>query len=114
MRWDLARGLLQGVKGPNRSVLIAVEPYLLATVLARLLEPFQAVEVKGPRRRLALDRYDVAIVTGGLPPGIRAGVLIGLPEDGGQQGTVTADSVTATVAIEGVETIVRLMDGARG
>jgi hypothetical protein len=100
----------------HRRVLIAVEPYLLATVLARILREgpgggrFQAVDVKSPRRALAPDAYDVAIVTGDLPPGVRAGLLIGLPEDGGRRGTVTADSLTTTVTIEGVETIVRLME----
>ena len=97
----------------DRRVLVAVEPYLLATVLARLLERATAagaVEVQGSGGALALDTYDAAIFTGTLPPGVRAGLLILLPGEGSQEGTVTTSSATVTVTIEGVETIVRLLD----
>ena len=99
----------------GRRILLAVEPGLLQGALAKLLSARhhdQIVEM-GRTGLTGLDgAYDAAIVSDELPEGVRAGVVITLPDTRGSGGTGTVSNGEAVdeVSIWGAERVVELLE----
>jgi hypothetical protein len=96
----------------GRRILLAVEPAVLEGALARMLaaEPRDRVVQMG-HRRLDFPDYDAAVVSDRLPHGVRAAVVITLPDTRGNGGTGTVRSgdVVHEVEIAGAERVVELL-----
>ena len=99
----------------RRRILLAVDPGLLQGALARLLSAHgddQIVEVSRTGLKNSDGSYDAAIVSDDLPDGIRARVVITLPDTRGSggRGTVRRGKVVDEVSISGAESVVELVD----
>jgi hypothetical protein len=100
---------------PCRRILLAVEPDLLEGALARLLargRDDEVVQVGGRGRKAPGGGYDAAVVSDRLPDGVRADVVITLPDTRGSGGTGTVRSgeLVEDVSIEGAERVVELLE----
>jgi hypothetical protein len=98
----------------GRRILLAVEPAVLEGALAAMLaagEGHDIVDTRGARRRPGGD-YDAAVVSDALPAGVRAGVVITLPDTQGSggTGTVRTRGVVHQVSIAGAGRVVELLD----
>ena len=98
-----------------RRVLLAVEPAVLEGALAWMITDAGAGEVvRGARSPLqtAAEDFDAAVVSDALPAGVRAGVVVTLPDTrgGAGTGTVTMGGVTDEVDIGGAEQVIELLD----
>ena len=99
----------------GRRILLAVEPGLLQGALAKLLSVRGDDEIVEARRSglEGLESgYEAAIVSNELPDGVRAGVVITLPDTRGSggTGTVRRGEVVHEVSIWGAERVVELLD----
>lgn len=101
--------------GAGRRILLAIEPGVLEGALARLLSSRiddEVVEL-GRRGRGALrGGYDAAVVSDELPEGVRADVVITLPDTRGSGGigTVRIGQVVHDVGIRGADRVVELLE----
>jgi hypothetical protein len=98
----------------GRRILLAVEPGVLEGALARLLSAGfhdEVVQV-GRTGRTAPGGYDAAVVSDQLPDGVRADVVITLPDTRGSggTGTVTSGEAVQEVSIGGAERVVELLE----
>lgn len=96
----------------GRRILLAVEPAVLEGALAAMLVAGSRDRVvQMGRRRLDSPDYDAAVVSDRLPYGVRAGVVITLPDGRGNGGTGTVRSggVVHEVEIAGAERVVELL-----
>jgi hypothetical protein len=99
----------------GRRILLAVEPGVLEGALARLLSATFDDEVVEAGRRgqgASAGGYDAAVVSDQLPRGVRADVVITLPDTRGSGGTGTVRSgdEVREVAIAGAEGVVELLE----
>lgn len=99
----------------GRRILLAVEPGVLEGALASLLSiRFDGEVVQIGRRPLKAfeRRYAAAVVSDDLPPGVRAAVVITLPDTRGSggTGTVRRGDVVREVSIGGAERVVELLE----
>ena len=98
----------------GRRILLAVEPGVLEGALARLLSArFDEVVMAGRRGAPAADGgYDAAVVSDQLPEGVRAHVVITLPDTRGSggAGTVQNGKVIHDVGIGDAERVVELLE----
>lgn len=99
----------------GRRILLAVEPGLLEGALARLLSAgFGDEVVQVGRCGLSAPNggYDAAVVSDRLPEGVRADVVITLPDTRGSggTGTVTSGEALQEVSIGGAERVVELLE----
>ena len=97
----------------GRRILLAVEPGVLEGALAEMLsECFEAEVAQTGRGGAASGCYDAAIVSDRLPLGVRAAVVITLPDTRGSggTGTVSTDGVVREVQISGPEVVIQLLD----
>ena len=98
----------------GRRILLAVEPAVLEGALATMLSAGDRDDLVhrselGPS---PTGGYDAAVVSDGLPAGVRAGVVITLPDTRGSggTGTVERDGVVHEVSIGGAARVVELLD----
>ena len=96
----------------GRRILLAVQPAMLEGALATMLTARagdRVVQMGG--RRLEPQNYDAAVVSDELPAGVRAGVVITLPDTRGNggTGTVRTGGVVHEVEIAGAERVVELL-----
>ena len=101
--------------GSGRRILLAVEPGVLEGALARLLSARfddEVVQVGRSGLKGAGGGYDAAVISDRLPEGVRADVVITLPDTRGSggTGTVTRGQVTSDVGIGGAERVVELLE----
>lgn len=101
--------------GNGRRILLAVEPGVLEGALARLISARfddDVVEVDRSGVRPTPGGYDAAIISDRLPHGVRADVVITLPDTRGSGGigTVRSGDVTRDVGIGGAERVVELLE----
>lgn len=97
---------------PGRRILLAVEPAVLEGALATMLSAGRADRVVDMGRgRHGSQEYDAAVVSDRLPHGVRAGVVITLPDGRGNGGTGTIRSgdLVRDVEIAGAERVVELL-----
>ncbi len=98
-----------------RRILLAVTPTVLEGALAAMLRAGDHDEVvQLGRGGLAGHQggYDAAVVSDELPAGVRAGVVITLPDTRGSggTGTVRRGEVVQEVDIAGAERVVELLE----
>ncbi len=101
----------------GRRILLSLEPGMLEGALARMLHDAGYGEVVEAGRR-ARDLvasggdYDAAVVSHELPAGVRAGVVITLPDTRGSggTGTVRRGSRVESVQIGDARDVVELLD----
>jgi hypothetical protein len=99
----------------RRRILLAVTPAVLEGALARMLLATDDDDVV-QLSRMGLtgheDGYDAAVVSDELPEGVRAGVVITLPDTRGSggTGTVRRGEVVREVDIAGAERVVELLE----
>ncbi len=96
----------------GRHILLAVQPAVLEGALARVLaeaSPDRIVQMG--HARVDAGDYDAAVVSDRLPAGVRAGVVITLPDTRGSGGTGTVRSgdVVHEVEIGGAERVAELL-----
>lgn len=101
--------------GPGRRILLAIEPGVLEGALARMLSArFDDEVVQVGRRGLqgAGGDYEAAVISDRLPEGVRADVVITLPDTRGSGGvgTITRGEVVSDVGIGGAERVVELLE----
>ena len=97
---------------PGRRILLAVEPAVLEGALAAMLTAGRSDRVvEMGRGRHLPKQYDAAVVSDRLPDGVRAGVVITLPDGRGNGGTGTIRSgdVVHDVEIAEAERVVELL-----
>lgn len=99
----------------RRRILLAVTPAVLEGALATMLRASDADDVvQLGRAGLAGHEggYDAAVVSDDLPEGVRAGVVITLPDTRGSggTGTVRRGGVVDEVDIAGAERVVELLE----
>ena len=99
----------------GRRILLAVEPGVLEGALARLLSAEfhdEVVQVGRTGRTAPGGGYDAAVVSNQLPDGVRADVVITLPDTRGSggTGTVTSGEAVHEVSIGGAERVVELLE----
>ena len=98
---------------PGRRILLAVEPAVLEGALATMLSAGRSDQVvqTGRGRQGSAEEYDAAVVSDRLPDGVRAGVVITLPDGRGNGGTGTIRSGDRVrdVEIAGAERVVELL-----
>ena len=99
----------------GRRILLAIEPTVLEGALATMLSSAHDDDVTQLGRdgtTVGGDGYDAAVVSDELPHGVRAGVVIVLPDTRGSsgKGTVTSGGVVHEVSIEGAEGVVELLE----
>ena len=99
----------------RRRILLAVETGVLEGALARLLSAGcdnEVVQVGRSRRKAPDGGYDAAVVSDRLPDGVRADVVITLPDTRGSGGigTVTNGEVVEDVSIARAERVVELLE----
>jgi hypothetical protein len=99
----------------GRRILLAVEPGVLEGALAKLLSSDADDEViQVGRRGLTAPggRYDAAIVSDRLPDGVRAEVVITLPDarDSRATGTVRSGNALHDVGIGAAERVVEILE----
>ncbi len=98
----------------GRRIFLAVEPGLLEGALARLLRDDAQDEVVQVSRRGVAPQagYDAAVVSDVLPEGVRADVVITLPDTRGSGGTGTVRSGqgVSEVSISSPEQVVELLE----
>ena len=99
---------------PGRRILLAVEPGMLEGALGALLSTGSGDDVVqvGRKGMEAPGHYDAAVVSDKLPDGVRADVLITLPDTRGSggTGTVSCGDVVYEVTIAGAERVVELLE----
>jgi hypothetical protein len=100
---------------PSRRILLAVEPGVLEGALATLLaagSDDDVVHVSRNGLQALGGGYDAAVVSDQVPEGVRAEVVITLPDTRGSGGTGTVKSGEAVyeVNIGGAERVVELLD----
>jgi hypothetical protein len=97
----------------GRRILLAVEPAVLEGALASMLAAGESEDFvhRGPTES-AGGGYDAAVVSDRLPAGVRAGVVITLPDTCGSAGTGTVerDGVVHEVSIGGAGRVVELLE----
>jgi hypothetical protein len=99
----------------RRRILLAVTPAVLEGALARMLLAADDDDVV-QLSRTGVDGYeggfDAAVVSDELPEGVRAGVVITLPDTRGSggTGTVRRGEVVREVDIAGAERVVELLE----
>jgi hypothetical protein len=99
----------------RRRILLAVQPAVLEGALARMIlaesgdEVVQAGRVPDGSYH---GGYDAAVVSAGLPSGVRADVVVMLPDTRGSAGlgTITCGGVVHEVSIPGAERVVQLLN----
>lgn len=93
----------------GRRILLAVEPAVLEGALAAMLAASGDDDVV---KRGGDGRYDAAVVSDDLPPGVQAEVVITLPDTRGSggTGTVTRGGVVHQVSIGGATRVVELLE----
>lgn len=94
-------------------VVVAVSPPMLADVLSKVLgRPDLDVVVHPERRGGRTRRFDLAVVTGDLPEGLAADIVIRLPEDTGPTGlgAVETPEGGGVVRLRGLPDLVDLLD----
>ena len=101
--------------GSGRRILLAVEPGVLEGALARLLSArFDDEVVQAGRSGLhgASGGYDAAVISDRLPDGVRADVVITLPDTRGSGGIgrVAMGKLVRDVGIGGAERVVELLE----
>lgn len=103
------------MKRSGRRILLAVEPGVLEGALARLLSATfddEVVQAGRSGRGASFGGYDAAVVSDQLPEGVRAEVVITLPDTRGSGGTGTlrTGGDVRDVAITGAERVVELLE----
>ena len=98
-----------------RRILLAVTPAVLEGALATMLRASEDDDViQVGRAGLAGHEggYDAAVVSDELPDGVRAGVVITLPDTRGSggTGTVRRGEIVQEVEIAGAERVVELLE----
>ena len=97
----------------GRRILLMVEPAVLEGALATMLAAGEATDIvhRGRPDESGAGRYDAAVVSDELPPGVEAGVVITLPDTRGSAGvgTVSRGDVVDDVAIDGAEQVMALL-----
>lgn len=96
-------------------ILLAIEPTVLEGALAELLAPrFQGEIVQRGRSsdQLLAGEFDVAVVSDDLPVGIKAGIVITLPDTRGSAGvgTVMVGASGDEVRISTGERVIELIE----
>ena len=99
----------------GRRILLAVEPRVLEGALARLLSvgsDDEVVQVGRTGRTAPGGGYDAAVISDQLPAGVRADVVITLPDTRGSggTGTVTSGEAVHEVSIGRAERVVELLE----
>lgn len=99
----------------RRSILLAVEPGVLEGALAKMISAGSADEVVQLSRTGAKhfeSGFDAAVVSDQLPDGVRADVVITLPDTRGSAGTGTVrkGGVVEEVSITGAERVIELLE----
>lgn len=100
------------MNAPVRRILLAVEPAFLEGALAELLSPsWEVVQLSRGTAHGYRAPYDAAVVADRLPSGVRADVVITLPDTRGSAGTgtVTIGNVDQEVSIAGFEDVMALL-----
>ncbi|HMC52434.1 MAG TPA: hypothetical protein VKI64_06705 [Acidimicrobiales bacterium] len=108
-----ATGFREGVSHERPRLAIAVEPAVFGHTLASALEELDVDEVVHldhlSRGRAGI--FDAAVVTIGVPVGLRASVVIGLPQDGGNRPAfVEARGRRAEVSIDRLTSLFDVLD----
>lgn len=103
----------------RRRILLAVTPAVLEGALATMLKATDVDDiVQLGRNGLAGHEggYDAAVVSDELPEGVRAGVVITLPDTRGSggTGTVRRGDEVQEVSIAGAERVVELLEQYAG
>jgi hypothetical protein len=96
----------------RRHILLAVQPAVLEGALATMLaEASRDRIVQMGHGRVDAGDYDAAVVSDRLPAGVRAGVVITLPDTRGNggRGTVRRGDVVHEVEIGGAERVAELL-----
>jgi hypothetical protein len=96
-------------------ILVVVEPAVLGDALCQLLDRAgQDDVIYADRCTLAVidDDFDAVITSGPLPPGVRAPLMILLPDEHGHDGDgLVIDLTGATpVPVQGVDEVIDLLD----
>ena len=99
----------------RRRILLAVDPGVLEGALARMLSAGTGDEVVQLSRTEMIpfdSSFDAAVVSDQLPDGVRAGVVITLPDTRGSggTGTVRKGGVVEEVSITGAERVIELLE----
>ncbi|MFQ5948734.1 MAG: hypothetical protein ACE5KX_07735 [Acidimicrobiia bacterium] len=109
------------VEKTSTRVVVAVDPPLLADLLSRVMAR-PGLDVVLYRKLVSRPhsprdlRFDVALVSGPLPPDLHADVVISLPNDAGRGGACILrtrqgdDAVQDVVQIEKLADLVQLLD----
>lgn len=101
------------IEGARVRVVVAVRPPMLAEVLSKVLgRPDLEVVVYPERKLRRTPHFDVAVVTGALPEGLAADIVIRLPEDTGPTGlgAVETSEGGEVVRLRGLPDLVELLD----
>lgn len=95
-----------------RRILLSVDPGMLEGALARLLTAADDAEVVQGRQNASGSEYDAAVVSDELPAGVRAGVVITLPDTRGSggMGSLRRGSDVEAVHIGDARHVVELLD----
>ncbi|HEV2123114.1 MAG TPA: hypothetical protein VGW38_10115 [Chloroflexota bacterium] len=99
----------------RRRILLAVDPGVLEGALAKMLSAGTGDEVVQLSRTGVKpfdSSFDAAVVSDQLPDGVRAGVVIMLPDTRGSGGigTVRQGGVVEEVSITGAEQVIELLE----
>jgi hypothetical protein len=94
----------------GRRIFLAVEPAVLEGALAQMLTASRHDDVVSGAG--GAGDYEAAVVSGHLPVGVRAGVVITLPDTRGSGGTGTLQcgDLVQPVDIDGAHRVVELLD----
>lgn len=98
-----------------RRILLAVQPGVLEGALATLLSgdsEDEVVQLSRTGQRSIWGDYDAAVVSDQLPAGVRAHVVITLPDTRGSSGTgtITRGELVHEVSISGAERVIDLLE----
>jgi hypothetical protein len=110
-----ARGFDTGVGHPR--VFVAADPPMLTDLLARVLDrpDLEIVVDRGHTIEVGTERFEVAVISGSLPPHIRAEVVIRLPDTLGGAGVavVETEGRRRRVRVSDMTDLTRLLDRIR-
>jgi hypothetical protein len=96
-------------------ILVAVEPRVLSDLVLGLLDELALTDVTDTHTGATSGEFAVALTSGALPAGIRAGAVIELPEDGLGAGVLRGAEHNVTGADDLLDLLRALFDeGASG